>query len=92
MVHHITAVTSASADKWMFVARCGRTHRVEFASKRSVLRSHRPAQPASACRTSAREEGRLARMSMAHRWHRSAQAYGHHRARRAVLRAVDCQE
>jgi tetratricopeptide (TPR) repeat protein len=35
-------VTSTSADKTMFVARSGRTHRSEFASKRSARRSHRP--------------------------------------------------
>src|SRR5262249_42728218 len=35
-------VTSTSADRTIFVACSGRTHRVEFASKRSARSSHRP--------------------------------------------------
>ena len=38
-----TSVTSTTADKTMFVARCGRTHLRKFASSRQARRSHRPA-------------------------------------------------
>jgi hypothetical protein len=35
-------VTSTIAPRTMLVARFGRTHRIEFASKRRALRTHRP--------------------------------------------------